>query len=97
LIGWLCKSKTLPFINFKSKFFWLNLQKIEKMQTINITAQLNEASQVDAVKAFLKALKIKFELSEKPYNPEFVAKMKKSDAEVKAGKVRKIKVDELWK
>jgi hypothetical protein len=71
--------------------------KTRKMHTVNITAQVNEPSQIDAVKAFFKALKIKFELDEKPYNPEFVAKIKKSDAEAKAGKLRKVKVDELWK
>ena len=33
------------------------------MQTINITAHTQDASQIEAVKAFMKALKIKFEIS----------------------------------
>ncbi|UOE40375.1 hypothetical protein MTP09_10705 [Chryseobacterium suipulveris] len=44
------------------------------METVNITAQITDKSQMDALKAFLKALKIKFEIEkkeEKPYNPEF--------------------------
>ncbi|KFF03346.1 DUF2683 family protein [Flavobacterium reichenbachii] len=38
------------------------------MQAINITAYTEDASQIEAVKAFMKALKIKFEISNvKPY------------------------------
>ncbi|AYN04222.1 MULTISPECIES: DUF2683 family protein [unclassified Flavobacterium] len=39
------------------------------MQVINITAYTEDASQIEAVKAFMKALKIKFEIANtKPYN-----------------------------
>jgi hypothetical protein len=66
------------------------------MQTINITAHPQDDSQVEAVKAFMKALKIKFEISkEKPYNPEFVAKVKKSEQEFKDGKFTRVKKDDL--
>ncbi|MET3028730.1 DUF2683 family protein [Flavobacterium sp. UW10123] len=38
------------------------------MQAINITAYTEDASQIEAVKAFMKALKIKFEIATvKPY------------------------------
>ncbi len=38
------------------------------MQVINITAYTEDASQIEAVKAFMKALKIKFEIANiKPY------------------------------
>ncbi|UUF13767.1 MULTISPECIES: DUF2683 family protein [Flavobacterium] len=38
------------------------------MQAINITAYTEDASQIEAVKAFMKALKIKFEIANvKPY------------------------------
>jgi len=38
------------------------------MQAINITAYTEDASQIEAVKAFMKALKIKFEIiNVKPY------------------------------
>lgn len=33
------------------------------MQAINITAYTEDASQIEAVKAFMKALKIKFEIA----------------------------------
>jgi len=71
------------------------------MQPINITAYTDDDSQIEAVKAFMKALKIKFEISkDKPYNPEFVAKIKQGDKDIKAGKGRKVTVEELnnlWK
>ena len=39
------------------------------MQAINITAYTEDASQIEVVKAFMKALKIKFEIANiKPYN-----------------------------
>ena len=66
------------------------------MQTINITAHPKDDSQVEAVKAFMKALKIKFEIyKEKPYNPEFVAKIKKSEQEFKDGKFTRVKKEDL--
>ncbi|CAA9196797.1 hypothetical protein FLA105534_01322 [Flavobacterium bizetiae] len=38
------------------------------MQAISITAYTEDASQIEAVKAFMKALKIKFEIANvKPY------------------------------
>jgi hypothetical protein len=71
------------------------------MQPINITAYTEDDSQIEAVKAFMKALKIKFEISkDKPYNPEFVTKIKQGDKDIKAGKGRKVTVEELnnlWK
>lgn len=66
------------------------------MQTINITAHPQDDSQVEAVKAFMKALKIKFEISkDKPYNPDFVAKIKKSEQEFKDGKFTRVKKEDL--
>ena len=42
--------------------------------------------QENALKAFMKALKIKFEVSkEKPYDPDFVAKIKESKEQYKKG------------
>jgi hypothetical protein len=73
------------------------------METINIKAYATEPSQVDALKAFMKALKIKFELSKeepKPYNPEFVKKIEQGDEDLKNGKGRSVtleELDNLWK
>lgn len=50
-----------------------------------------------ALKAFMKALKICFEEGESPYNPEFVEKIKRSEAEFKTGKIKAIKTEDLWK
>ncbi|MCH5597463.1 DUF2683 family protein [Niabella ginsengisoli] len=46
------------------------------MKTINIKVHTSESSQIEAIKAFMKALKIKFEVSKEksPYNSEFVKK-----------------------
>jgi hypothetical protein len=52
----------------------------------------------EALKAVLKALKIKFEITkEKPYNPEFVAKIEKSREQYKKGNYTVIKTEDLWK
>lgn len=71
------------------------------MQPINITAYTKDDSQIEAVKAFMKAMKIKFEISKyKPYNPEFVEKIIQGDKDIRAGKGRKVTVEELnslWK
>ena len=46
------------------------------MEAINIKAFTEDTSQIEALKAFMKALKIKFEVTkEKPYNSEFVNKI----------------------
>ncbi|MFT4061204.1 MAG: hypothetical protein QM642_02485 [Edaphocola sp.] len=72
------------------------------MKAINITAYTDDASQIDAIKAFMKALKIKFELSKEksPYNPEFVQKIRQGDEDLKNGKGRPVtleELDSLWK
>ena len=66
------------------------------MQTINFTAYTEDASQIEAVKAFMKALKIKFEISkDSPYNPEFVAKIEKSKQQALDGKVTRVEKENL--
>ncbi len=56
------------------------------MEAIKITAYPSDTSQVEAMKAVMKAFKIKFEIKkEKPYNPEFVAKIQKSRQDYKEG------------
>lgn len=65
------------------------------METINIKVHTSDSGQVDAIKAFMKALKIKFELSkeeDKPYNQEFVAMIKKGDKEFAEGKGIKMSI-----
>lgn len=57
------------------------------MKTQNIfIAHPKTAEQVNALKAFMHALKIKFEVSmEEGYNPDFVAKIEESRQQYKKG------------
>jgi len=73
------------------------------MQTQNVfIAHPSTTEQIKALKAFVKALKIKFEIktTEKPYNQQFVDKILQGDEDFKAGKGKKMTMDELnslWK
>ena len=68
------------------------------METINIKAFTEDTTQIEALKAFMKALKIKFEMSkEKPYDSEFVNKIQESRKQAKEGKTVKISLDDVWK
>ncbi len=53
--------------------------------------------QMNALKAFMKALKVDFTIEKKEYNPQFVAKIEKSRQEIKDGKGVIIAVEDLWK
>ncbi len=56
--------------------------------------QTNE--QVSALKAFMQALKIKFEISkEESYSADFVAKVEESLRQAKEGKVTRVKKENL--
>lgn len=71
------------------------------METIIVHPKNNEEQKV--IKAFLEALKIKFEnLKTKledtsDYNPEFAAAMERSIQDAKEGKVTRMKLDDIWK
>lgn len=65
------------------------------MTTIVIDA---DAKKMKALKSILKALDISFEIKkEESYDAAFVAKIKESEEDVKAGRSRKITLDEIWK
>ena len=58
----------------------------------------SEKSKIEAIKTFLKAFNVSFEeKSQETYNEEFVAKIKESEADFKAGRFQKIKTADLWK
>ena len=66
------------------------------MEAINITAYPSDMSQMEAIKAVMRALKMEFEIAKyKPYNPEFVAKIKESQQQVKDGKVTRVKKENI--
>lgn len=68
------------------------------MGAINITAYPSDIMQIEAIKSIMKAFKIKFEIDiEKPYNPEFVAKIQKSKNEFNKGKFTRVKKEDLRK
>ena len=49
------------------------------------------------VKAFLKAHKISFVEEKAPYKSEFVTKILQGDEEIKAGRTKKITLDDICK
>ncbi len=70
------------------------------MQTQNIfIAHPTTTDQIEALKAVVKAFKIKFEVmaNDKPYNPEFVAKIQESREQYANGEYIVVKTDDLWK
>jgi hypothetical protein len=73
------------------------------MQTQNVfITHPSTTEQIKALKAFVKALNIKFEImsAEKPYDQAFVDKILQGDEDFKAGKGKKMTINELntlWK
>jgi len=70
------------------------------MKAINITAYTEDASQIEAIKAVIKAFKIKYKIStvddtSSPYDPEFVAMIKKGEQDIKDGKGITLSMQEL--
>ena len=54
----------------------------------------NTKEQTDALTAFLRELKVEFEVSS--YNPEFVSKIKESKKQALEGKTVSLTLDEIW-
>jgi|AntDeeMinimDraft_4_1070355.scaffolds.fasta_scaffold09343_1 predicted HAD superfamily phosphohydrolase YqeG len=69
------------------------------METENtFIAQPKTREQESALRAFAKALNIEFVVkADKPYNQDFVKKIKESQEQVKNGKTKSLDLDELWK
>jgi hypothetical protein len=63
------------------------------MKTLIVKPDSKE--KLDAIKAFMKALKISFEESKSTYNLEFVEKIKKGDDDIEAGRTIKISLDNV--
>ena len=61
-----------------------------------VIAHPKTAEQINALQAFMQALKINFELSKKEnYNPEFVERVLESRQQAKDGKVTRVKKENL--
>ena len=71
------------------------------MNTSDIIIAHPSEDKLEALKAFLKALKIKFEVAtSKPYNDDFVNDILQGDEDIKNGKGKKMtldQIDDLWK
>ena len=68
-----------------------------KTQNILIAHPAND-NELNVIKAFFEALKIKFEVAkDSPYDPEFVAKIENSRKQAAEGKTTKISLDDIWK
>jgi hypothetical protein len=67
------------------------------METFNITIHPNDISQVQAIKAMIKAFKIDFKIKKETYNPEFVEKIRKSEEQYKKGKFTRVNANDLEK
>jgi len=67
------------------------------METLIVQPKNKE--QLKVLEVIFKALKVDFKTeksTKKPYNPEFKAKMKQVEADVKAGKTTKIEPADIW-
>jgi len=62
-----------------------------------IIAHPESEEKLAALKAFMKALKIRFEEEKSAYDPEFVKKLNRSNEDFKAGNFTAIKTEDLWK
>ncbi len=70
------------------------------METFIVHPKNNEEKKV--IKAFLEALKIKFENqttnpTDSPYDPDFVAMVEENREDYRAGKGIKVDLDDIWK
>ena len=71
------------------------------MEPIIFKAHVENDSQIEELKAFMKTLKIKFEIAkEKPYDSAFVDMVQEAEIDIKKGKGTQLsssEFDELWK
>jgi hypothetical protein len=70
------------------------------VKAINITAYTEDASQIEAITAVIKAFKIKYKISkvsesQSPYAPEFVAMIRQGEQDLKDGKGISMTLQEL--
>ncbi|MDX2190837.1 MAG: hypothetical protein SFY32_13335 [Bacteroidota bacterium] len=69
------------------------------METIHIKAYPSDITQIETLKAFMKALKIKFDITkiteEKPYDVDFEQKIIKAEEGILNGKGSKMSISEF--
>lgn len=62
-----------------------------------LIAHPENKEKMDALKAFMKALKIQFKEEKSAYDLDFEKKIKRSKEDFEAGKFKAIGTDDLWK
>lgn len=63
-----------------------------------LTIDTKDKAVLKAVKALLRGFEVPFEVEDDSlYDPEFVAKIQRSQQQAKEGKTVKIELDEIWK
>ncbi|HEY5463151.1 MAG TPA: DUF2683 family protein [Hanamia sp.] len=72
------------------------------MKAINIIAYTEDASQIEAIKAVIKAFKIKYTITKaeetnSSYKPEFIAMIKQGEKDLKNGKGISMTIEDLEK
>lgn len=65
------------------------------MEAVHLTIHPKDYAQLDAIKAFAKALKIKLEIKNDIYNQDFVDKILISEEQIKQGKMKKINKEDF--
>jgi len=70
------------------------------MKAINIIAYTEDASQIEAIKAVIKAFKIKYTINKteetnSSYKPEFIAMIKQGEKDLKNGKGISMTIEDL--
>lgn len=61
------------------------------------TIHSDDKDKLNAIKAFMKALNIKFDIAKSSYNKDFVSKIMESEKQFEEGKFKKIETKDLWK
>ncbi|MGV3603313.1 MAG: DUF2683 family protein [Dyadobacter fermentans] len=61
--------------------------------------QPKDQDERNAIEAFFKKLNISFKTEEREslYDPDFVAKIKRGEQDVAAGRTTKVTLDDIWK
>lgn len=68
------------------------------MKTQPIIVHPANDEEMNIIKVFFEALKIKFEVArDSPYDPDFVVKIERSRKQAAEGQAVKIDLDDVWK
>ena len=85
-------------ICMKSRYYRSNYRSPKNKEQLNALEIIFKAMKIPFEKARINGQSVHKKASaESPYNPDFVAKIRRSEKAVKAGKTYKIPLDEIWK